>query len=211
MDSPGGMKRVLAGMPFVLSVAKGAGRVAFSRDAAGELIVLPIDPGVELDVRGHAMLLATTSLTYSFEQVKGLKAMLSVGTGMYLDRFVAQGSPGVLVLHGYGNVFERALGEGETIQVEPGGFLYKDSSVTMDVNTLSLTPEGSNQALQAAKGIASRGLAGIKAARKLMKGEASEGMAAAAGVLTGSGMSLLRLTGPGRVGIQSMYVHRETA
>ena len=33
------------------------------------------------------------------------------------------------MLHGYGNVFERTLAEGESIQVEPGGFLYKDASV----------------------------------------------------------------------------------
>ena len=30
MAAPGGMKRVLAGMPFVLSMAHGPGRVSFS-------------------------------------------------------------------------------------------------------------------------------------------------------------------------------------
>ena len=52
---------------------------------------------------------------------------------MYLDRYVAQIGPGLLVLHGYGNVFERTLGAGETILVDPGAFFYKDSSVTMEV------------------------------------------------------------------------------
>ncbi len=212
MSSPGGAKRVLAGMPFVLSIARGPGRVAFSRDAAGELVVLPVDPGTELDVRGHAMLVATGNTTYSFERVQGLKTMLAAGTGMYLDRFVAPSDEGLVILHGYGNVFERTLGAGETIQVEPGGFLYKDGSVAMDITTLPLTPEGANQGVQSVKNIASRGLAGLKAARALMKGgDTVGGLQAAAGVLTGPGITLMRLTGPGRVGIQSMYVHHETA
>ena len=45
MDTPGGAKRILAGMPFVLSVAQGPGRVSFSRDAPGEIVMLPIEPG----------------------------------------------------------------------------------------------------------------------------------------------------------------------
>jgi uncharacterized protein (AIM24 family) len=217
MDSPGGMKRVLAGMPFVLSVAHGPGRVSFSRDAPGELVVLPIDPGTELDLREHAMVLASGVLTYSFERIQGITMMLSAGTGMYLDRFVAQGASGVLILHGYGNVLQRELGPGETIQVEPGGFLYKDSTVTMDISTQKLST-GGGQGLQAAKGLASRGFAGLKAARSLMKGGdgaggllSSGGLQAAAGVITGPGMTLMRLTGPGRVGIQSMYVHSNSA
>ena len=59
MSSPGGAKRLLATLPFVLSMARGPGRVSFSRDSPGELVVMPIDPGVELDVREHAMIVAT--------------------------------------------------------------------------------------------------------------------------------------------------------
>lgn len=55
----GGMKRTLAGMPFIISVASGPGRVAFSRDATGELVVMPLHPGMELDVREHAFLVAS--------------------------------------------------------------------------------------------------------------------------------------------------------
>jgi uncharacterized protein (AIM24 family) len=217
MDTPGGAKRILAGMPFVLSVAHGPGRVSFSRDAPGELVVLPLDPGVELDAREHAMLVASGNVTFSYEKVQGVKAMLAAGTGMYLDRFIAQGTTGMLILHGYGNVLERSLGAGETIEVEPGGFLYKDATVTMAVRTISLAPEGANQGVQAVKGVATRGFAAIKAARQLTKGGdgiggllSSGGLQAAAGVFTGAGMTLMRLTGPGRVGIQSMYQHHGT-
>ncbi len=50
-----------------------------------------------------------------------------------MDRFVTTGAPGLLILHGYGNVFERVLRPGESIMVEPGAFLIQDSSVTMQV------------------------------------------------------------------------------
>jgi uncharacterized protein (AIM24 family) len=208
LSTPGGMKRILAGMPFVVSVSRGPGRISFSRDAPGELVVLPIDPGVELDVREHAMLVASGNLTYSFERMPGLKAALSAGTGMYLDRFVASGSQGILVLHGYGNVLQRTLGEGETVVAEPGGFLYKDSAVTIDIISQSLAPADANAGMQAAKGLAKRGLAALKAARDISKGG---GLQAAAGVFSaGNSMALMRLTGPGRVGIQSMYKPSET-
>jgi uncharacterized protein (AIM24 family) len=219
MDTPGGMKRIFAGLPFVLSVAKGPGRVSFSRDAPGELVVLPIDPGMEVDVREHAMVLASGWLTFSFEQIPGLKTMLAAGTGMYLDRYVARDNTGLLVLHGFGNVFQRTLEAGQSIQVEPGGFLYKDSTVTMEVATQKLTPPGGavTGAAAGAKSVASRGLSGLKAARSLMKGGdgigglfSSGGLQAAAGVVTGPGLTLMRLMGPGRVGIQSMYQHYET-
>ena len=58
--------------------------------------------------------------------------MLHGGSGMYMDRFVTSNQPGLLLLHGYGNVFQKTLQPGEKILVEPGGFLYKDSSVTMN-------------------------------------------------------------------------------
>jgi uncharacterized protein (AIM24 family) len=170
MQLSGGMKRAFAGMPFIISVASGAGRIAFSRDATGELVVLPLHPGMELDVREHAFLLASHQVDYSFVRVKGLANILFGGQGMFMDRFVTTNTPGLLILHGYGNVFERTLKAGESIMVEPGAFLYKDSSVTMQVEFQKLT----------------------------------------SGFFGGTNMSLARMTGPGRIGIQSMYVHHHT-
>jgi uncharacterized protein (AIM24 family) len=170
MPLQGGMKRMLAGMPFIVSVAQGAGRVAFSRDATGELGVLPLHPGMEVDVREHAFLLASHTIQYSFQRIKGLRNILFGGQGMFMDRFVTTNTSGLLILHGYGNVFERVLRPGETILIEPGAFLYKDSSVQMDVQVQQLST----------------------------------------GLFGGATMSLAKMTGPGRVGIQSMYVHHKT-
>jgi uncharacterized protein (AIM24 family) len=166
MNTGGGMKRTLGGMPHILSMAQGPGRIAFSRDATGELVVLPLHPGMELDVREHAFLIGTHSLSYSFVRIKGLTNLLHGGSGMYMDRFITQNYPGLLLLHGYGNVFQKTLQPGEKMLIEPGGFLYKDSSVAM--NTIQMD---------------------IKTG--LMR----------------RGMYLAEMTGPGRVGIQSMYVH----
>lgn len=166
----GGIARAFSGMPFLISVAQGPGRIAFSRDATGELVVLPLHPGMELDAREHAFLLCSHQISYSFVRVKGLANILFGGQGMYMDRFVTTNTPGMLILHGYGNVFERKLAAGESIMVEPGAFLYKDSSVTMDVEFQRL----------------------------------------GTGLFGGTTMSMARLTGPGRVGIQSMYVHHKT-
>ena len=169
MGTGGGLKRSLAGMPFVLSSAAGPGRVAVSGDAPGEAVVLPMSPGIEIDVREHAFLVASHSIQYSFVRLKGLANILHGGDGMFLDRFITEGTPGLLVLHGNGNVFERQLGQGEKILVEPGAFLYKDSSVQM-------TPIQQN----------------------LKSG------------LLRQGMYLAEMVGPGRVGIQSMYVHHHS-
>jgi uncharacterized protein (AIM24 family) len=212
MDAPGGMKRMLGTLPFVLSVATGPGRLACSRDAPGELIVLPVEPGQELDVREHAMLLATATLTYSFEKLPNFRATMAVGGGMYLERFVAAGAAGLLLLHGYGNVMDRTLAEGETIEIEPGGFLYKESSVSVELGSYKLMPEGTSSASQMTKGLASRGRAGFKAMRALTK-EGIQGVLSgdvlqqASAILTGPGLTLMKMRGPGRVGIQSMYQH----
>ena len=170
MQMPGGMKRALAGMPFLVSIAAGPGRVAFSRDATGELVILPLHPGMELDVREHAFLLASSHIAYSYVRIKGLRNILFGGQGMFMDRFVTSNVPGLLILHGYGNVFERTLKPGEIILIEPGAYLYKDSTVTMEVEMQQLTT----------------------------------------GLFGGTAMSLAKMTGPGRVGIQSMYVHHNT-
>ena len=73
----------------------------------------------------------------------------------------------MLWLHGYGNVFEKILAPGESIDIEPGGWLYKDPSVGWRRTSRGCPPACS------------------------------------------AGMNLVfnRFTGPGRVALQSMYLH----
>ena len=53
------------------------------------------------------------------------------GGGFFIDQFFAGDHEGVVWVHGYGNVFEKKLEPGETIDIEPGGWLFRDHSVSM--------------------------------------------------------------------------------
>ena len=168
----GAFKRMMAGMPILLTEARGPGEVAFSRDGAGHVFPLYLRPGMALQVREHQYLAATANLEYGFTRVRGVANMLFGGTGFFVDRFAATQSEGVVWLHGYGNVFEKQLAPGEQVDVEPGGWIYRDESVRMEPVVYGLRT----------------------------------------GVFGGTGNLVFnRFTGPGRVGIQSMYVHLPTA
>jgi uncharacterized protein (AIM24 family) len=168
----GAFKRMMAGMQIFVTEASGPGVIAFSRDGAGHIVPIHLKQGEELHVREHQFLAATGQIDYTFERVRGLATMLFGQSGFFIDKFHGHQGEGVLWLHGYGNVFEKVLSAGERIDVEPGGWLYKDPGVKMDTVVDRLTSG-----------------------------------------LFGSTMNFVvnRFTGPGRVGIQSMYLHMPSA
>ncbi|HEY3760330.1 MAG TPA: AIM24 family protein [Verrucomicrobiae bacterium] len=127
----GALRRMLAGMPFLLTGANGPGRIAFSRDGAGHVFGLHLKPGMAVDVREHQWLAATDNVEYTFSRVRGAANMLLGGTGFFIDTFSSPSQEGILWLHGFGNVFEVTLAPGESIDIEPGGWIYKDQSVQM--------------------------------------------------------------------------------
>jgi uncharacterized protein (AIM24 family) len=165
-------KRLLSGMPVFVTQAQGYGDISFSRDGAGHVFPLHLQAGQEIDVREHQFLAATDNVAYNFVRVRGISNLLFGGTGFFVDRFTCMGGEGVVWVHGYGNVFEVTLAPGECIDVEPGGWVYKDPSVQMD----------------------------------------SIGQPLATGFFaSAASFTFNRFTGPGRVGIQSMYLHMETS
>ena len=164
----GALRRMVAGMQIFVTQASGPGVIAFSRDGAGHIVPIHLSRGQEIQVREHQFLAATDNIDYSFERVRGISNMLFGQTGFFIDRFHGHQGDGVLWLHGYGNVFEKVLAPGESIDIEPGGWLYKDVSVRMETVIDRLTS----------------GLFGAQA-----------------------NFIVNRFTGPGRVGIQSMYLH----
>jgi uncharacterized protein (AIM24 family) len=166
----GAFKRMMAGMQVFVTEASGNGQISFSRDGAGHIFALHLAQGQEVDVREHQFLAATHNVDYTFERVRGIANMLFGGTGFFIDKFRGAGGPGILWLHGYGNVFEKVLAVGEQIEIEPGGWLYKDGGVRMETNVQSL----------------------------------STGFFGSMSIVTN------RFTGPGRIGIQSMYLHMPT-
>ena len=128
----GAFKRMLAGMPVFLTETRGQGRIGFSRDGVGHILPLHLRNGQSLDVREHQFLAATDNVDYSFQFVRGAANVLFGGAGLFIDTFTCNGNEGLLWLHGYGNVFEVNLAAGEQIDIEPGGWLYKEPSVGME-------------------------------------------------------------------------------
>jgi uncharacterized protein (AIM24 family) len=167
----GAFKRLIAGMPVFMTELQSPGEAAFSRDDPGHVLSLHLPAGQHILVREHQFLAATANVDYTFNRVKGVSNMLFGGTGFFIDRFEAQGHEGIVWMHGYGNVFEKMLEPGEAIDVESGGWVYRDGSVAMQ-----------------------QVVYGLKT-----------------GFLGGSGQLVFnRFTGPGRVAIQSAYIHLPT-
>lgn len=128
----GAFKRMIAGMPIFMTEAGGPGRIAFSRDGPGHILAIHLQAGQAVDVREHQFLAASSNVDYSFRRVQGVANMLFSGTGFFIDTFSTQHQEGIIWLHGYGNIFEINLAPGEQIDIEPGGWIYKDPTVNME-------------------------------------------------------------------------------
>ncbi len=124
-------RRVFGGMPLLLCEAQSAGEIAFSRDAPGHIAALHLQPGQGVIVREHQFVAATGHVAYDYSRIKGFANKL-YGGGFFVDEFLSADHEGVLWVHGYGNVFEKQLEAGETIDIEPGGWLFRDHSVQME-------------------------------------------------------------------------------
>jgi uncharacterized protein (AIM24 family) len=123
-------RRVFGGMPLLLLEAQSAGEIAFSRDAPGHVAALHLQRGQGIVVREHQFLAATGGVQYDYSRIKGFANML-YGGGFFVDEFFAGDHEGVVWIHGYGNLFEKHLEPGESIDIEPGGWVYRDHSVQM--------------------------------------------------------------------------------
>lgn len=141
MPMRGGWKRLFAGLPLIMTQAVGPGHIAFSQDRPGELIALPLQPGQSIDVREHIFMLATSQVAYDwfspgiwFTTRNGDETETHYPLGPYMDRFTASQQPGLLLLHGAGNVFTRHLEPTESILIKPTALLFKDSSVRMQLH-----------------------------------------------------------------------------
>jgi uncharacterized protein (AIM24 family) len=173
----GAAKRFFAGLQIFISEAQGPGNISFSRDSVGQIVALRLQPGQMVEVREHQFLIATGNVDYGFTFVQGAANILFSRTGLFVDQFTARGGEGLVLLHGYGNVFEKMLAPGEALDVEPGAWLWKDPSVQMTTTTVAGSQRGG----------------GI--------------MGAIGGFMAGASIILNRFIGPGRVGIQSMTYH----
>jgi uncharacterized protein (AIM24 family) len=173
----GAARRFFAGLQIFITEAYGPGNISFSRDSVGQIVALRLQPGQMVEVREHQFLVATGNVDYNFTFVQGAANILFSRTGLFIDQFTARAGEGMVLLHGYGNVFEKMLAPGETLDVEPGAWLWKDPSVQMTVTSVAGSQRGG-------------GLLG-----------------AIGGFMAGASIIMNRFTGPGRLGIQSMTYH----
>src|SRR5256885_11325525 len=95
-----------------------------------------------VEVRENQFLVATGNVDYGFTFMQGAANILFSRTGLFIDQFTARGGEGMVLLHGYGNVFEKMLAPGETLDVEPGAWLWKDPSVQMQPTTVASSQRG---------------------------------------------------------------------
>jgi uncharacterized protein (AIM24 family) len=138
MKMRGGWNRIMAGMPLIMMTAQGPGHIAFSADHPGETLAVPLQHNQAVDVVEHRFLVATGNVGYQWERA-GVWFVTGTGDdrethyplGQTMDRFYAQGGPGLLLLHGPGNTFVRDLAPGERILVQPSGLIWKDPTVRM--------------------------------------------------------------------------------
>jgi uncharacterized protein (AIM24 family) len=178
MPLKGAWKRMFAGLPLIMTQAVGPGHIAFSQDAPGEVIALPLQPGQGVDVREHIFMVATLNITYDwfstnvwFNTRNGDETETHYPLGAFMDRFYAPQTPGLLLLHAAGNVFTRHIPQGQTILVKPTALLFKDPTVQMQLHFEH--PNGTTRSWRS----------------------------------WGERYLWLRLFGPGRVAVQSAYAH----
>jgi uncharacterized protein (AIM24 family) len=141
MSLRGGWKRLMAGMPLVMTQARGPGHIAFSHDAPGELIAIPLQTGQAVDVREGLFMVATGQVGYDWFDPR---IWYAVGTGndrevVYpagwtMDRFGAATAPGLLILHAPGNVFVRRLERQQAVLIKPTALVFKDPAVSMHLH-----------------------------------------------------------------------------
>ena len=116
----GAAKRFFAGLQIFITEAQGPGNISFSRDSVGQIVALRLQPGQMVEVREHQFLFATGNVDYDFTFVQGAANILFSRTGLFVDQFTCRGGEGILVVHGYGNVFEKMLAPGETLERRAG-------------------------------------------------------------------------------------------
>jgi len=141
MRMAGGWNRMLAGMPLIMMTARGPGHIAFSADRPGETLAVPLQHNQAVDVVEHRFLVATGNVNYQWENSgiwfttqKGDDQEYHYPLGRTMDRFYAQGGPGLMLLHAPGNTFIRDLRQGERILIQPSGLIWKDPTVRMSLH-----------------------------------------------------------------------------
>ncbi len=182
MSLKGGWKRMMAGLPLLMMQATGPGHIALSDNHAGEVVALPLQHGQSMWVREHRFLCATGNITYDWQQNH---IWYTTGTGDDKEWHYPMGQ--------YGDTFTAAGGPGLLMLHSPGNTFIRDlghgESLLVQPSSLLYRDVSVRMHLH------------LEYPRNL-------GFAFWSNTLDYRNI-WLRLTGPGRVAVQSVYTPAE--
>ncbi|MFG2040619.1 AIM24 family protein [Dactylosporangium sp. NPDC048998] len=111
----GGWNRMLAGLPLIMVEARGPGRIALSGDRPGELIAMPLTPGRHVWTREHRFLTATGNVTYTWQPTN---IWYTTGSGDDRETHYPLGQ--------YGDLFTAQHAPGLLLLHSPGNTFLRD-------------------------------------------------------------------------------------
>jgi uncharacterized protein (AIM24 family) len=115
MSLSGGWRRMMAGLPLIMVEGRGPGHIALSDNHAGELVVLPLQHQQQYWVREHRFLAATGNVNYGWERSP---VWYVTGTGDDRETHYPMGS--------FGDIFTAQQGPGLLLLHSPGNTFIRD-------------------------------------------------------------------------------------
>jgi len=115
MSLAGGWSRVMAGLPLIMVEGRGPGHIALSDNHAGDIVTLPLQNGQQIWVREHRFLVATGQIKYSWER-SGV--WFVTGTGDERETHYPMGM--------FGDVFTAPAQPGLLLLHSPGNTFVRD-------------------------------------------------------------------------------------
>jgi len=181
MSLAGGWKRVMAGLPLVMLQGQGPGHIALADNHAGDIVVLPLHQGQRIWVREHRFLAATGNVKYDWANND---VWFVTGTGDDRRTHYPMGP--------FGDIFSAAGAPGLLLLHSPGNTFIRD-----------LAP-GENLLIQPSSLLYRDATVGVRLHLEYPQTR---------GISWWSKFSYrsiwVRLTGPGRVAVQSVYRPQE--
>jgi uncharacterized protein (AIM24 family) len=115
MKMKGGWNRVMAGIPLYMLQAQGPGHISLSDNHAGEVVALPLHHGQSMWVREHRLLCATGNVGYDWDSNH---VWFTTGTGDDKEWHYPMGQ--------YGDTFTASGGPGLLLLHSPGNTFIRD-------------------------------------------------------------------------------------
>jgi uncharacterized protein (AIM24 family) len=115
MSLRGAWNRKMAGLPLIMVEAHGPGHLALSDNHAGEVVALPLQHNQQIWVREHRFLAATGNISYDWHRTD---VWYETGTGDDRETHYPMGQ--------YGDVFSAPHGPGLLLLHSPGNTFIRD-------------------------------------------------------------------------------------